>query len=181
MCDLIVGKSSTSLQLKGKTSLGRPERASPPSQAPHCVLQAPGVMQILCCIHPWPLSSKHRHTHKQCKLKSLILFMLPHYTECSSRSQHPGPVYQAIIIPVILWASVWQTLLQTALLTAWPLPHHPCRPLPVYSTLICSHFFTLLFSFFFFLLFYFLNYESMITHLQETGKILNKVTYSSTI
>ena len=28
---------------------------------------------------------------------------------------------------------------------------------------------------------YFLNYESMITHLQETWKIHNKVTYSSTI
>ena len=34
-----------------------------PSQAPHFVLQAPGVMQILYCIHPWPLSSKYTHTH----------------------------------------------------------------------------------------------------------------------
>ena len=33
---------------------------------------------------------------------------------------------------------------------------------------------------FFLFLFYFLNYESMITHLQETWKIQNKVTYSST-
>ena len=34
---------------------------------------------------------------------------------------------------------------------------------------------------FFFFSFFFLNYESMITHLQETWKIQNKVTYSSTI
>ena len=32
-----------------------------------------------------------------------------------------------------------------------------------------------------FSLFYFLNYENMITHLQETWKIQNKVTHSSTI
>ena len=32
----------------------------------------------------------------------------------------------------------------------------------------------------FLFLFYFLNYESMITHFQETWKIRNKVTYSST-
>ena len=30
-------------------------------------------------------------------------------------------------------------------------------------------------------MFMFLNYESMMTHLQETWKIQNKVTYSSTI
>ena len=33
----------------------------------------------------------------------------------------------------------------------------------------------------FFFLFYFLNYENMITHLQETWKIQNKVTHSSMI
>ena len=32
-----------------------------------------------------------------------------------------------------------------------------------------------------FFLFYFLNYENMVTHLQETWKIQNKVTHSSTI
>ena len=42
-----------------------------------------------------------------------------------------------------------------------------------------------IFFFFFFkmaiIFFYFLNYESMITHLQETWKMQHKVTYSSTI
>ena len=36
-------------------------------------------------------------------------------------------------------------------------------------------------QFFFFFLFYLLNYKSIITHLQETWKIQNKVTYSSTM
>ena len=36
-------------------------------------------------------------------------------------------------------------------------------------------------SIFLFSLFHFLNYESMITHLQETWKVQNKVTYSPTI
>ena len=36
-------------------------------------------------------------------------------------------------------------------------------------------------QFFFFFLFYLLNYQSIITHLQETWKIQNKVTYSCTM
>ena len=38
-----------------------------------------------------------------------------------------------------------------------------------------------IYYFVFFLSFYFLNYENMVTHLQETWKTQSKVTYSSTI
>ena len=173
VCDLIIGKSSTSCSWRER--LHQDGLCLPHPPKPHTLCFRHQGSCRLCTVSTPGLCPLNTHTHTHTMQAQVFDFV-----HASSHSQYPGPVYQAIIIPVILWASVWEPLLQAGLLTAWSPPHHPCRPLPAYSTLVCSHLFTLL-SPCFFLLFYFLNYESMITHLHKTGKIQNKVTYSSTI